>query len=305
MGEEFNRTCPPGLQRTAGRNARLRARFAPGQDILVAPGCFDCLTARLVETAGFEAAYVTGAGMSISMLGAPDLGLASFSEILDRLGRICDVLTVPVIADGDTGFGGPLNIIRTVRGYERAGVSAIQLEDQESPKRCGHESGRRVVAPSEMAQRVRAACDARVDPDFMIIARTDARSLHGLDEAIDRVSAYREAGADVVFVESPESEDELKQVAQALPGVPLMANMVEGGRTPLIGAARLQELGYALTIFPNAVTRLIAGSCSRMLKELHENGTTAGRMDEMLDHDALWSLFSRDKWLALEQRYMG
>lgn len=302
---DFNQNCPPGLRHVTGRNRRLHDRLQPGQGLLIAPGCFDCLTARLVENAGFEAAYVTGAGMSISMLGAPDLGLSSFSEILDRVTRICDVLTIPVIADGDTGFGGPLNIIRTVRGYERAGVSAIQIEDQESPKRCGHEAGRRIVPVAEMVQRIHAACDARIDSDFSIIARTDARSLLGLTEALDRAAAYREAGADVIFVESPESADELAQIAQAMPGVPLVANLVEGGRTPCLPAAELDAMGYALAIFPNSLTRLFAKVGADLLAGLQATGSTASRMPDMLDHAALWALFSRDEWLALEGRYLG
>lgn len=303
--DDFNRRCPPGLRQSPDRSARLRARLTPGAPVLIAPGCFDCLTARLVETAGFEAAYVTGAGMSISMLGAPDLGLASFSEVLDRISRICDVLTIPVIADGDTGFGGPLSIIRTVRAYERAGVSAIQIEDQESPKRCGHEAGRRVVPVAEMQARVRAACDARADPDFQIIARTDARSTHGLQEAIDRVAAYREAGADVLFVESPESVEELSAVRTALPDVPLVANMVEGGRTPCLDRATLDAMGYGLAIFPNSLTRLFAKAGQDMLASLRETGGTDATRAAMLGHTDLWHLFSRDDWLALEAGYMG
>ncbi|MEO1974747.1 MAG: isocitrate lyase/PEP mutase family protein [Paracoccaceae bacterium] len=301
MTESFNQSCPPGLRAEGGRNAVLRARLSEG--LLIAPGCFDCLTARLVEQAGFDAAYVTGAGMSMSMLGAPDLGLASFSEVLDRISRICDVLGIPVIADGDTGFGGPLNIIRTVRAYERAGVSAIQIEDQESPKRCGHESGRRVVPVAEMQARIRAAVDARLESDFVVIARTDARSALGLAEAIDRAGAWREAGADIVFVESPESVEELKAVKAALPDVPLVANMVEGGRTPCLDAETLEALGYALAIFPNSLTRLFAKAGQDMLAEMKRHGGTATVRDSMLGHDALWQVFERDTWLRLERRY--
>lgn len=302
MSENFNAACPPGLRQTAGRSARLQARL--GQpELLVAPGCFDCLTARLVETAGFEAAYITGSGVSMSALGAPDVGLASFSEVLDRMKRICDVLTIPVIADGDTGFGGPLNVIRTVREFERAGVSAIQLEDQEAPKRCGHELGRKLVTPEEMAARIKAACDARQDAAFQVIARTDARTSLGLQAAIDRAGLYKEAGADVLFVESPESEAEMAEICRTFSGTPTLANMVEGGRTPCLPAGRLQELGYALAIFPNSLTRLFGRVGQELLGELADSGTTTGQAGRMLDHRALWSLFDYPAWIELEARY--
>ena len=208
---------PAGLRVTTGRNARLRARLAEPR-ILVAPGCYDCLTARIVETGGFEAAYVSGAGVSISALGAPDMGLVSFAEVLDRVRRIADITTIPLIADIDTGFGGPLNVIRTIREFERAGVSGVQMEDQEAPKRCGHELGRRIVGTDEMVARIKAAVDARHDPDFVIIARTDARTSLGLTAAIDRGRAYAAAGADLVFVESPESEAEMRERCSSLGG---------------------------------------------------------------------------------------
>lgn len=302
MSESFNRTCPPGLRQTAQRSDRLRARLT-GPDLLVAPGCFDCLTARLVETAGFHAAYITGSGLSMSRLGAPDVGLASFSEVADQIKRICDVLTIPVIADADTGFGGPLNIIRTVREFERSGVSAIQIEDQEAPKRCGHELGRKVVEPAEMEARIKAACDARLDEALVIVARTDARTALGLEAAIDRAARYLEAGADVLFVESPESEEEMATICRAFPGVPLLANMVEGGRTPVLPVPQLQDLGFRLAIFPNSLTRMIGKMGLDLLRELKSSGTTAGQAERLFDHRALWSLFDYDDWMSLEARY--
>jgi 2-methylisocitrate lyase-like PEP mutase family enzyme len=294
---------PPGLRRVDGRNARLAARLAQPR-ILIAPGCFDALTARLVETAGFEAAYVSGAGVSLSQLGAPDVGLVSFAEVLDRVQRIADVTTIPLIADIDTGFGGPLNVIRTISSFERAGVSGVQLEDQEAPKRCGHELGRRIVGVAEMTARIAAAVDARRDSAFRIIARTDARTSEGLSAAVDRAAAYAEAGADVLFVESPESEGELQRVAEQLGNMrPLMANMVEGGRTPLVPASRLEDLGYRLVIFPNALTRLFAKAGQGLLADLRETGTTAGHLDRMLGHKELWSLFEAEAWTRLEAQF--
>jgi 2-methylisocitrate lyase-like PEP mutase family enzyme len=294
---------PIGLADAPGRHRRLRELLA-GESLFLAPGAFDCLGARLVEASGFRALYVTGAGVSISTMGAPDLGAVSFAEMLDRVRRICDVVSIPVIADGDTGYGGPINVIRTVREYERAGVSAIQIEDQEWPKKCGHEPGR-VIAPVEtMVMRIRAAIETRRDPDFVVIARTDARAGEGLQAAIARAKAYREAGADVIFVESPQSEAELARVGEAFRGVPLLANMVEGGRTPILPAERLQALGFRLAIYPNALTRLFARAGMEMLASLKETGSSNAMAGRMYSHGELWSLFDNATWRALEDRYL-
>lgn len=290
---------PMGLRHVTERNRRLRELVAKG--LVMAPGCFDCLSARLVETSGFQAAYITGSGVSISQLGAPDVGLASFSEIFDRMKRIADVVSIPLIADLDTGFGGPLNVIRAVREMERAGLSALQLEDQEAPKKCGHEMGRRLVTPAEMVGRIKAAVDARVDPDLMIVARTDARTSEGLAAALDRAEAYREAGADILFVESPESTDEMRTICARFAGrAPTLANLVEGGRTPILPARELAAIGYGVAIYPNSLTRAFAHAGQEIMRTLKETGTTAGFADRMLDHRQLWSLFDYDTWLKLE-----
>jgi 2-methylisocitrate lyase-like PEP mutase family enzyme len=294
-------TYPAGLRPfSLARNERLRGLLTGG-DLVIAPGAFDCITARLVNVAGFPAVYVTGSGLSMSALGAPDVALMSFAEVLDRTKRICDVVTIPVIADADTGYGGPLNIVRTVREFERAGVSAIQLEDQTWPKKCGHELGRRLVIREEMVARIKAAADARTDEDLVIIARTDARTDEGIEAAIDRAVLYGDAGADVLFVESPESEQEMRLINRRL-ALPTLANMVEGGRTPLVPAARLREIGYRIVIYPNALTRLIGRMGLRLLKELQEKGTTTSMQDAMMSHGELWALFEYDKWIATEQR---
>ena len=297
----MSETYPTGLRDIDGRNARLRALLA-GDDIVVAPGAFDCITARLVESAGFKAMYVTGSGLSMSRLGAPDVGLVSFAEVVDQVGRIADTVAIPVVADADTGYGGPLNIIRTVREYERAGVSAIQIEDQVWPKKCGHELGRRIADVAEMTGRIKAAVDARRDDDFVVIARTDARTSEGIDAALDRAAAYAEAGADVLFVESPESEDEMRAINDRLDR-PTLANMVEGGRTPFLPAARLSQLGYAIAIFPNSLTRMLGRMGEDLLETLMKSGTTESWRDRMFDHRQLWDLFDYDRWLALEQRF--
>jgi len=292
---------PLGLRPKADRNGRFAAMLAGGETI-VAPGAFDCISARLVESAGFPAVYVTGSGVSMSILGAPDVGVVSFKEVVEHIGRIADTVSIPVIADADTGYGGAVNIFRTVREFERAGVSAIQIEDQQWPKRCGHEPGRRLVSAADMESRLRAALAARQDPDFKIIARTDARANEGIDAAIDRIKRYRDTGVDILFVESPESEAELERVVREAPGVHL-ANMVEGGRTPVLNVEALSRFGFRIVIFPNSLTRLFARMGGELLGELGRTGTTAGYRDRMLDHRQLWDLFDNSGWVALADRF--
>ncbi len=294
---------PTGLKDAPTRHRALRWRMAaPG--IVVAPGAYDCITARLVEVSGFDALYVTGSGVSMSALGAPDMGALSFGEILDRVRRICDSVATPVIADADTGYGGPLNVIRTMREFERAGVSAVQLEDQEWPKKCGHEPGRRIASSREMEQRIKAAADARVDADVMIVARTDAIASEGFEAALERAGRYREAGADILFVEAPPSEADLAEVPRRL-GAPCLANMVEGGRTPILPFPRLEQLGFKLAIYPNSLTRLFARVGQDLLGSLKSTGNTAAMANQMLDHGQLWSLFENERWQALEKRFQG
>ncbi|MBM2323683.1 MULTISPECIES: isocitrate lyase/PEP mutase family protein [Marivita] len=294
-------TYPTGLGRVLGRSSRLRALVeAPG--LLMAPGCYDCITARLIARAGFSAVYVTGSGVSMSAIGAPDMGVLSSAELIERAHRIADSVDIPVICDIDTGFGGPINVIRTIREMERAGVSAVQIEDQDFPKKCGHEPGRKLVSVQEMTGRIKAAVDARHDGDFLIIARTDARTDMGLEAALDRAAAYGEAGADILFVESPESRDEMQAINAQLSG-PTMANMVEGGRTPLLPSTDLAALGYRLAIYPNSLTRLVGHMGAELLDTLRETGTTDGMRNRMLDHRALWDLFDYPQWTALEDRF--
>lgn len=294
---------PTGLKTTPTRHRALRRRLAePG--LVTAPGCYDCITARLVEVSGFDAAYVTGSGVSMSALGAPDMGALSFGEILDRVRRICDAVSIPIIADADTGYGGPLNVIRTMREFERAGVSAVQLEDQEWPKKCGHEPGRKVASTNEMVQRIRAAADARVDPDVLIVARTDAIALEGYEAALERAERYREAGADILFVEAPQSEAQLGEVPKRLKA-PCLANMVEGGKTPILPRQRLQDMGFKVAIYPNSLTRLFARIGQDLLGSLKETGGTAAFANQMLDHNQLWSLFENERWQALEKRFQN
>ena len=259
---------------------RLR-KLVEAEEILILPGAYDALSAKLVQAAGFQAVYLTGYGQSASKLGEPDVGLMCMSEMAERTRDIAMAVDIPVACDADTGFGGPVNVIRTVREYERAGAAAIQLEDQTMPKKCGHMLGRQVVPAEEMAEKIRAAAAARGDPDFLIIARTDARTEHGIDESIRRGRLYEEAGADIIFIESLETVDEMKRVNREI-RKPTIANMVEGGRTPFLPARELQEIGYSAVIFPITTLYAAAKAVYDVLADLKENGTSAGSSDRML-----------------------
>ena len=241
--------------------------------MVLAPGCYDALGARLIEEAGFPAAYMTGFGTAASQLGRPDIGLMSLTEMVDNAHRIAEAVDIPVIADADTGYGNSINVIRTVREYEAAGVSAIHLEDQVMPKRCGHMEGKVVVPAGEMAAKVAAAVAARRSPDFLIIARTDARAVEGLDAALSRARAYREAGADALFVEAPQSETEIEAVARAFPDVPLLFNYAEGGKTPPVSHAFLRDLGFRLVIFPLTILLAATGAIRSALARVKADGT--------------------------------
>ena len=267
---------------------------------VVAPGAFNALFAKLIEEAEFKAVYLSGAGVANSLLGAPDLGMVTQTEIANIADLVCQAVDIPVIADGDTGYGGVHNVGRTIRLYERAGVAAIQLEDQAFPKKCGHFEGKAVVPVEEMVQRIQAARDARSnDEGILIIARTDARASLGLDAAIDRAKIYAEAGADLLFVEAPHSEDELAQIGSELSGHRLMANMVEFGKTPLLPADRLAELGYCLIIHPGAITRVVVEFARAVLGDLRTTGSTKGWLDRMAtfaDVNALLGLPEANEW---------
>jgi 2-methylisocitrate lyase-like PEP mutase family enzyme len=239
------------------RRRRFASRIREPR-LVSAPGVYDLISAKLADRMGFDALYMTGYGVVASHLGLPDAGLATYSDMVGRVGQIAAMAHTPLVADGDTGYGGLLNVQHTVRGYEAAGAVAIQLEDQEFPKKCGHMLGRRVVAAEDMAAKIRVAVESRSDRDFLVIARTDSRTTLGLDEALRRAETYLKAGADLLFVESPESVEEMERIGRTF-DVPLVANMVEGGRTPILDAATLQQLGYRLAIFP-ALGFLAAGA---------------------------------------------
>jgi 2-methylisocitrate lyase-like PEP mutase family enzyme len=248
---------------------------AKGQPLLV-PGAFDGLTARLVEKAGFSAVYMTGFGAAASLLGLPDVGLLSGTEMKEQAARLSAATELPVIADADTGYGNALNVMRTVVEYEKAGVAAVQLEDQVTPKKCGHMAGKVVVPIEEMVSKIRAAVDARRDPDTIIIARTDAVATDGLPAAIERARIYRESGADILFVEAPSAESDVERIAGELAGsMPLLFNWADGGRTPRISYDRIAELGFAMVIYPIGTLLAATGAVQRLLNELRLSGTPA------------------------------
>ncbi|MCW5747673.1 MAG: isocitrate lyase/PEP mutase family protein [Alphaproteobacteria bacterium] len=261
------------MDTSPSKSARLRATLRRGE-FVVAPGVFDLISARIADGMGFHALYMTGYGTVASHLGLPDAGLASYSDMVGRVERMAEMTATPLIADADTGYGGLLNVRHTVRGYEAAGAAAIQLEDQEFPKKCGHTPNRRVIAAEEMARKVAVAVESRRSDDFLIIARTDARTSLGLDEALRRGALYQKAGADILFIESPETEEEMARIGRSF-DVPVLANIVDGGRTPVLPRARLVELGYRLAIFPGTGF-LAAGAALRAVYDtLRRDGSSA------------------------------
>lgn len=255
------------------QNKRSLAKMIRGGEHVLAPGAYDALTARMIEQAGFPAVYMTGFGTSASLLGRPDVGLLTMSQMVDNARRIAQAVDVPVIADADTGYGNPLNVIRTVQEYELAGISAIHIEDQVTPKKCGHMENKQVIPAAEMVEKIRAAVQARSSDDFLIIARTDARAVEGFDRALRRAGAYREAGADILFVEAPQTKDEIAQIARAFPNVPLLFNWAEGGKTPPVALDELKELGYRIVIFPISTLLAAANAVRAVLAEIKAEGT--------------------------------
>lgn len=284
---------------------RLKAAFDAGR-FVVAPGIFDMISARIADGMGFDCLYATGFGTVASHLGVADAGIATYTDMVGRVGQMARGVATPVIADADTGYGGLLNVRHTVMGYEAAGVSGIQLEDQEMPKKCGHTPGRRVIPAEEMALKIRVAAEARRDPAFLIVARTDARTTLGLEEAIRRGHLFAEAGADIVFIESPESEAEMAAIGRAGIGRPLLANMVEGGRTPILPAARLQALGYAIAIYPAIGFLAAAAALERAYAHLRQHGDSTAlgesygfrRMTELMGFPEVWDFEQR--WAVKE-----
>jgi 2,3-dimethylmalate lyase len=270
--------------------------------LITAPGVYDMVSLRLADRLGFAALYMTGFGTVASHLGLPDAGLASYTDMVGRVKAMAGMARTPLIADGDTGYGGLLNVRHTVQGYEAAGAQAIQLEDQEFPKKCGHTPGRRVIPLADMVRKIKVAVEARASADFLIIARTDARSALGLDEALRRAEAYARAGADVLFVESPESEEEMRQIGRSV-DKPLLANMVEGGRTPVLSHADLEAIGYKIAIFP--VTALLAATqaMQAVYANFKHHGSSANAAVPLMDFKELTLLMGFEDVWAFDQRH--
>jgi 2-methylisocitrate lyase-like PEP mutase family enzyme len=289
----------------AKHTTRLR-RLLNDPKILVAPGAYDGTGARLVEALGFQAIYLSGFQTSASILGEPDVGYLTMTEMAARVSALADVVDLPLIADGDTGYGNPLNVRRAIHTYEKAGAAGFQIEDQTSPKRCGHMLGRDVIPKDDMVQKIKAAVDVRQDPDFVIVARTDARTTQGLDEAIDRAATYHEAGADVLFIESPESEDEMRRICAAFHGtVPLLSNQIEGGRTPTPGVRKLQEMGYALAVFSLGMAFAAAKGMQHYLEVLAHEGDTHEALQGMILFEEFNKLIGLNEHTELEKRYQS
>lgn len=284
------------------KKTTLLRKMLSTDQILVAPGAHDVLTAKIIEKVGFNAVYMTGYGTSASLLGKPDVGLLTMTEMAQRASNMAEAVDIPVIADGDTGYGNAVNVMRAVREYEKAGVACIQLEDQVLPKKCGHMLGREIVTKEEMVGKIKAACDARRDPDFMIMARTDARTDYGIDEAIERGKAYEEAGADILFIESVESVEEMKRVTSSF-NVPVLANMLEHGRTPLLTVKELEEIGYDLVIFCVSSTYVTAKAVFDLMQNLKKEGTTKGYLDKMIAFEDFNKLIGLPEIRKIEQKY--
>jgi 2-methylisocitrate lyase-like PEP mutase family enzyme len=283
-------------------DSTLRARL--GQPpILIAPGVYDALTAHLAEEAGFTALYVSGAAIAYTRLGRPDIGLVAMSEVADSIAMIRDRVSSDLLVDADTGYGNALNVGRTIRLFERAGANAIQLEDQTFPKRCGHLDNKMLIPAKEMTGKIKAALDARHSRETLVIARTDAIAVEGFERAMARAAAYRDAGADILFVEAPKTRAELARIPPALSGVPLMANMVEGGKTPVLGAVDLEAIGFSLVIFPGAIVRALARVASEFYTSLAAHGSSEPFRDRMYDFVTLNDVIGTQKLIELGKQY--
>jgi 2-methylisocitrate lyase-like PEP mutase family enzyme len=272
--------------------------------LLVAPGCFDGLSARLVQEAGFEAAYLSGGAVARSM-GIPDIGLVTMSESIERAAQVVSAIAIPVIADADTGYGNAVNLVRSVREFERVGVAAIHIEDQITPKRCGHLDGKEVIPLGEMESKLEAALATRSDPDFCIIARTDARGVNGFDDAIARAKAFAQLGVDAIFVEAPQSEAELAEIPQRVPDVPLLVNVFKGGKTPMLPVERLEKMGYRIAIYPSETQRAAIYAMRKALGTLKKEGTTEAMDDALTTFKERDKIVGLDDWQSIERRYMA
>ena len=283
------------------RHGRLRESIE-SDEIAVLPGCYDALSAKVVEKAGFDAVYLSGAGVSNTKLGIADTGFTTQTEMREQIQYIADAVSIPVFSDADEGYGNALHVRRTVQAYEKEGASALHIEDQEFPKKCGHFEGKKLIPSEEMVKKVEAAVDARRDDDFVITARTDARAVEGVDAAIERANEYADAGADLIFPEAPQDESEMRRFAEEI-DAPVMANMVEYGKTPMVPADRLEELGFDLVIFPNSLLRAAMVTMVDTADHIMETGTTGDILDDIASFDLRNELTDYDRVKDLEDRY--
>lgn len=283
------------------KRTQFRQRLSePG--LIVAPGVFEMISARMADRLGFDTLYMTGYGAVASYLGLPDAGMATYTDMVSRAGAIAQGTQTPLIADADTGYGGLLNVAHTVQGYEAAGVTGVQLEDQEFPKKCGHTPGRRVIPLSDMAKKIKVACEARESADFLIVARTDARTTLGLDEALRRAEAYCRAGADILFVESPETPEEMAKIAQTF-DVPVLINVVEGGRTPLFSKQELEQMGFKMAIYPGSAFLAMGQALENVYGALKADGSTLSVQDKLYNFEAFSKLMGFEAVWAFDRKH--
>ncbi|MEM2211436.1 MAG: oxaloacetate decarboxylase [Nitrososphaerales archaeon] len=283
--------------------AKELRRLVEEPGIIIAPGATDAFIAKIIESLGFKAVYVTGAGIA-NTLGFPDIGLTTMNEVVDRARIIAKAVKIPVISDADTGYGNAINVMRTVKEFIDAGVAAIHIEDQVMPKKCGHFEGKSIISREEMVGKIKAAVEARGDHELIIIARTDSRDVYGLDEAIERGNIYAEAGADMIFIEAPRSIDELRRIAKEVKA-PLLVNMVEGGKTPLVPASELEKMGFKIVIYANTALRAAGYAVKEALKVLKEEGITTSIMDKLLSWDERQNLVGLPYYKELEKKYLS
>jgi methylisocitrate lyase len=273
------------------------------KEILIMPAAYDAVSAIIIEQVGFKATTVSGHATSVTMLGKPDLSLVSLTEMINQTRYICEATALPVLVDGDTGHGNVLNVIRTVKEFERAGAAGLFIEDQTFPKRCGHLEGKQVIPVEEMVAKIKAAVDAREDPDFIIQARTDALATHGIDEAIDRANIYKEAGADLLFIEAPTTKEEIIKINKEV-DAPTVAIQGEGAKTPMTTAKELEDIGYSVVVYPGSALYAATWAVKNVMKELMSKGTTEGYMDRMYDFNGFNNLMDVDKFLEKERLYL-
>jgi 2-methylisocitrate lyase-like PEP mutase family enzyme len=284
------------------RPASQLRELLKGPELISAPGVADALNARLVAQAGFQAIYMTGAGTSAVRLGVPDIGLLTMHEMVDNAGRIAEASGLPLIADADTGYGGPINVRRTIQAYERAGVAGVHIEDQQWPKRCGHLAGKTLIPTEEMSAKIKAAVDARVDHDFVVIARSDALAVEGFEAALERGKAYEEAGADIIFIEAPRDMEQLRQIPETF-SVPSLYNLASSGKTPLLPASEIEDLGYKIVIYPNLAILAAIPAITEMLAELKETGSVTDIIKRVATFREFFDLLGMEEIQEMEERY--